>query len=93
MTRSARLEGHREAVTDFESVERLPRQRAAERLIDLAYALTGGETLQLRHDAEHVTVAVADEVHMIRRSTSEGDRVEVAIELSWSWPHGPDPSG
>jgi amphi-Trp domain-containing protein len=83
---SERLGAHRDAVTDFEYVERVPRQRAAEHLVDIAYALTGGETLELRHDGEQVTVAVADEVLMIRRSTSKGDRVEVSIELSWSSP-------
>jgi amphi-Trp domain-containing protein len=83
---SERLDAHRDAVTDFEYVERVPRQRAAERLVDIAYALTGGETLELRHDGEQVTVGVADEVLMIRRSTSKGDRVEVSIELSWSSP-------
>jgi amphi-Trp domain-containing protein len=76
---------------DFEYVERVPRQRAAERLVDIAYALTGGETLELRHDGEQVTVTVADEVLMIRRSTSKDGRVEVAFELSWSSPDGADP--
>jgi amphi-Trp domain-containing protein len=84
-----RLDAHRDAVTDFENAERIPRQRAAERLVDIAYALTGGETLELRHDGEQFTVAVADEVLMVRRSTSKGDRVEVSIELSWS---SPDPA-
>lgn len=71
-------------MTDFEHIERVSRQRAAEHLVDIAYALTGGETLELRHDGEHVPVAVAEEVLLIRRSTSNGDRVEVAIELSWT---------
>ena len=79
-----RLDSHRDAVTDFDYAERVPRQRAAEHLVDIAYALTGGETLQLRHDGEQVTVAVADEVLLSRRSRLNGDRVEVAIELSWS---------
>ena len=87
-----RLDAHSDAVTDFDYVERVPRQRAAEHLVDIAYALTGGETLELRHGGEQVTVAVADEVLMIRRSTSEGDRVEVTIELSWSSPDRVDPA-
>lgn len=80
------------AVTDFEHVERVPRQRAAEHLVDIAYALAGGETLALRHDGEQVTVTVADEVLMIRRSTSEDGRVEVAFELTWSSPDAVDPA-
>jgi amphi-Trp domain-containing protein len=81
------------SVPDFEDVQAVSRQRAAERLVDIAYALAGGETLELRHDGEHVTVAVADEVLMSRRTTSTGDRVEVAVELSWSTPDRADPSG
>jgi amphi-Trp domain-containing protein len=80
-------------VTDFETVQRLPRRRAAEHLVDLAYALTGGETLELRRGGEQVTVAVADEVLLIRRTTSKGGRVEVAIELSWTSPEPVDPAG
>ena len=79
-------------MTDFEFVERVPRRRAAERLVDIAYALTGGETLELRHDGEQYTVAVADEVLLMRRSTSKGDRVEVSIEVSWSSPDRVDPA-
>ena len=77
-------------MTDFESVERLPRQRAAESLVDIAYALTGGDTLELRHHGENVTVAVADDVLMIRRSASNGDHVEVTVQLSWSSPETGD---
>jgi amphi-Trp domain-containing protein len=80
------------AVTDFEYVERVPRQRAAEHLVDIAYALAGGETLELRRDGEQVTVTVADEVLMIRRSTSKDGRVEVAFELSWSSQDDVDPA-
>jgi amphi-Trp domain-containing protein len=79
-------------VTDFDYEERVARQRAAEYLVDIAYGLTRGETLALRHDGEQVTVAVADEVLMIRRSTSNGGRVEVSIEVCWSSPDGADPA-
>jgi amphi-Trp domain-containing protein len=80
------------ALTDFEYVDRVPRQRAAERLVDIAYALAGGETLELRHDGDQVTVTVADEVLMIRKSTSKDGRVEVAFELTWSSPDAVDPA-
>jgi sugar phosphate isomerase/epimerase len=89
---SVRLDAHSDAVTEFENVERIPRQRAAERLVDIAYALTAGDALELRHEGEHVRVAVADEVLMIRRRTSTGDRIEVVIELSWSSPERVDPA-
>jgi amphi-Trp domain-containing protein len=78
-------------VTEFEYEERVPRQLAAERLADVAYALTGGVTLELRHEGEHVSVPVADEVLLVRRTTSKGDRVEVDVTLSWTSPNPPDP--
>jgi amphi-Trp domain-containing protein len=78
------------AVTDFEYVERVPRQRAAEHLVDIAYALAGGESLELRHDGERFTITVVDEVQMTRRRTSKDGRVEVAFELSWSAPDDVD---
>ena len=80
------------ATTDFEYVERVPRQRAAEHLVDIAYALVGGETLELRHDGKQVTVTIADEVLMTRTSTSKDGRVQVAFELSWSSPDDVDPA-
>ena len=90
MSGSVRFDAHSEAVTAFESEERLPRQLAAERLADIAYALTAGETLEQRREGEHVSVPVADEVLLIRRSSSRGDRVEVEVRLSWSSPNRPD---
>src|SRR5690349_9052708 len=47
---------------EFTHVERLSRQQAAERLVDIAYALTAGATLELRTRGERVNVPVADEV-------------------------------
>ena len=71
-------------MTDFEHEEHLSRQQAAERLADIAYALTAGVTLQLRTEGEQVNVPVSDKVLLKRRSTSNGDRIEVEVELSWS---------
>jgi amphi-Trp domain-containing protein len=90
---SVRLDADTDAVAEFERVERLSGRRAAEHLVDIAYALTGGERLEVRHDGMRVTVPVADEVLLIRRTTSHGDRVEVAIELSWTSPEHVDPAG
>jgi amphi-Trp domain-containing protein len=83
-----RIDADRDAVTEFESVERLSRRRAAEHLVDIAYALTGGDTLELRHEGVRVTVAVTDEVRLIRRITEKGGQVEVSIEVSWTAPAG-----
>ena len=64
--------------------EHVSRQQAAERLVDIAYALTTGGTLELRTEAEDVTVPVAEEVLVRRESKSSGDGVEVEVRVSWS---------
>jgi amphi-Trp domain-containing protein len=71
-------------VDEFNDEEQVSRELAAERLADLAYALTAGGTLQLRSARANVSVPVASEVLLKRTSTAEGDRVEVLVELSWS---------
>jgi hypothetical protein len=77
-------------MTEFVYEERVTREQVALRLVDIAYALTGGDTLELRHEDTQVSVAVADEVVLLRRSTSTGDdRIEVAVLLSWSAPAVP----
>jgi amphi-Trp domain-containing protein len=76
---------------EFVHQERLSRQQAAERLVDIAYALTAGATLELRTHGEHVNVPVADDVVLERTSTTDGERVDVHIKLSWSGARVPDP--
>jgi amphi-Trp domain-containing protein len=78
------------AAPDFVLEERLSRHQAAERLVDIAYALTAGATLELRTQGEHVDVPVADEVVLKRTSTTDGRRVDVHIRLSWSGTRSPD---
>jgi amphi-Trp domain-containing protein len=80
--RSCASRAQGDPITDFrhKGEERLSRQQAAERLIDLAYVLTTGEPLRL--DGDRVTVA--DEVVLKREGTSNDDRVRLEIELSWS---------
>jgi amphi-Trp domain-containing protein len=73
-------------MSDFEREERLSRQQAAERLADIAYALAAGVTLELRATCEQVpvNVPVTDEVVLRRRTASDGDRVDVEVQLSWT---------
>jgi amphi-Trp domain-containing protein len=71
-------------VTAFKHEEQVSRQQAAERLADIAYALTAGGTLELRAKGEQVRVPVANEVLVKRETTSNGDRVDVEVVLSWS---------
>ena len=70
-------------MTEFSQQETLSRQRAAERLIDIAYALTAGGTLELRNGGRQVTVPVADEVLLKRESNAHGGKVTVEVELTW----------
>jgi amphi-Trp domain-containing protein len=72
-------------IADLKRREHLSRQQAAESLTDIAYALTAGGRLKL-DGGEEVTVPVADQVVLKRASRSEGDRVELELELSWSKP-------
>jgi amphi-Trp domain-containing protein len=69
--------------SNHEYSERLTRRQAAERLTDVAYALTTGDPLKLGPDRQ-ITVPIADEVVLKRESRSDGDRVELELELSWS---------
>lgn len=69
---------------EFKHEERLSRQRAAERLADIAYALTLGGTLEVRTDGELIRVPVADKVLLARRSRTNGDRVVIEVRLTWS---------
>jgi amphi-Trp domain-containing protein len=71
-------------VNDFRSKEELSRQLAAERMADIAYALTAGGTLELRSADERIQVPVAEEVRLVRRTCSDDGRVRVSVELTWS---------
>jgi hypothetical protein len=73
-------------MADFEYAEHVTRVEAAQRLVDIAYALTGGDALELRHAGSHVTVPVADDVVLVRRTTSTGDEIEVDVLVTWSAP-------
>jgi hypothetical protein len=71
-------------MTEFQHEECLPRRRAAELLTDVAYALTVGDTLEVRTPSTHVTVPVGDTVFVTRESRADGDLVEVEVRVRWS---------
>ncbi len=71
------------SVSTNEKSERLTRQHAAERLTDIAYALMTGGPMKLGPDGQ-VTVPVSDEMMLKWVSKSDDDRVQLALELSWS---------
>lgn len=63
---------------------RVSPQQAAERLTDIAYALTVGGPLQLTLDRERVTVPLCDDVQIRRDLRTDGDRVRLELRLTWS---------
>ncbi len=73
--------------------ERLSRQQAAERLIDIAYALAAGGPLELGAAGRRGRVQVAKELRLERELTSKGDQVELGLELTWSTPSAAHRSG
>ena len=72
----------------YKDEERLSRRQAAERLVDIAYALTAGGPLELNAAGRRVTVPIANELRLGRELKSEGDRVELELELTWAIPEG-----
>ena len=68
--------------------ERLSRQQAAERLVDIAYALTAGGPLELGAPGRRIKVPVANELRFGRELKSSGDQLELGLELGWSTPEG-----
>ena len=71
-------------MTEFKQDERLSRQQAAERLIDIAYALTAGGPLELIAAGRRITVPIEEELRLERWLRSNGDRIELQLDLSWS---------
>ena len=68
--------------------ERLSPRQAAERLIDIAYALTAGGPLELIAAGRRITVPVEKELRLERWLRSNGHRIELELELSWSATEG-----
>ena len=75
-------------MSDFEhrEEERLSRQQAAERLIDIAYALTAGGPLQLRAAGRRIEVPLANELVLERELKANGDQIVLEVDLSWAAP-------
>ena len=70
-------------MTEFNQDERVSRQQAAERLIDIAYALTAGGPLELIEAGRRITVPIEKELRLERCLRSTGDRIELELQLSW----------
>ena len=72
----------------YKDEERLSRRQAAERLVDIAYALTAGGPLELNAAGRRITVPIANELRLGRELKWEGDRVKLELELTWAIPEG-----
>ena len=70
-------------MSEFERDDHVSRQQAAERLTDIAYALTAAGRLKLDCDQE-ISVPAVDQIVMKRAGRSNSDRVEIELTLSWS---------
>ncbi len=66
--------------------ERLSRRQAAERLVDIAYALTAGRPLELNVAGRRITVPMGNELRLGRELKSDGNRVELELDLTWAIP-------
>ena len=75
-------------MTDFKhsDCERLSPNRAAERLVDLAYVLTVGGPMELYLAGERVSVPAGRDVVLVSASESKGREVKLEFALSWSVP-------
>ena len=73
-------------MSDFKDEERLSRRQTAERLVDVAYALTAGLPLELNVGGRRITVPTGDELRLGRKLKSEGGRVELELDLTWAIP-------
>ena len=76
-------------MSDFEhkEAERLSRQQVAERLIDIAYALTAGGPLEVGADGRRISIPVANDLHLQRELKSNGDQLALRLDLTWSATH------
>ena len=77
-------------MSDFKHIEeeQLSRQQVAERLIDIAYALSAGGLLELGPAGRRITVPVANELRLERELKSKGDQLELELQLTWSAAEG-----
>ena len=75
-------------MSDFkhEDEERLSRRQVAERLVDIACAFTAGRPLELNAAGRRITVPMGNELRLARKLSSEGDRVELELDLTWAIP-------
>ena len=75
-----------------QETERVTRQAAAERLTDIAYALSTGGQFDFTMNGEQLSVPIGDGVRLKRELTLTDGHVALELELSWSTAHASAPS-
>jgi amphi-Trp domain-containing protein len=72
---------------EHKETEHVTRQVAAERLTDIAYALSAGGQFTFTMNGEQVSVPIGDGLRLKRGLTLADGHVELELELSWSTAH------
>ena len=66
--------------------QRLSRQDAAERLIDMAYMLTAGGALELTIEGRRIKVPMGSELRLEHELKTDEDRIELEVTVTWVRP-------
>jgi len=77
---------------EHKETEHVTRQVAAERLTDVAYALSTGGQFNFTMNGEQLTVPIGEGVRLRRELTLTDKHVVLELELSWSTAHASAPS-
>jgi amphi-Trp domain-containing protein len=72
---------------EHKETEHVTRQVAAERLTDIAYALSTGGQFNFTMNGEQLSVPIGDGVRLKRELRLTDRHVELELELSWSTAH------
>ena len=77
---------------EHKETEHVTRQVAAERLTDIAYALSTGGRFDFTMNGEQLSIPIGDGVRLKRELSLTAEHVELELELSWSTAHAGPPS-
>jgi amphi-Trp domain-containing protein len=72
---------------EHKETEHVPRQRAAERLTDIADALSAGGRFEFTVNGEQISIPIADGVRLKRELTLAHGHVDLELKLRWSTAH------
>jgi amphi-Trp domain-containing protein len=76
---------------EHKETEHVPRQAAAQRLTDIADALSTGGRFEFTLNGEQLSIPIGDGVRLKRELTLTDGHVELELELRWSTAHATAP--